>query len=343
MRGRLPLCCDGSMGRSAASACAKRCEFPRRACTRGPDTAARNRRTGRKPACVRAIHLHRALRPLDAGGRTGLWRIHHRDRRIRLPHRGYLPARARQSVPCQRRARNLFSFRLRGPALRFARLLCVEARASLFLCERGRAARPHARHPLHHRRQRGGGTSRCADRVGLGLRAARNAARYRFLGHLPHPSRSRNALSARSLFAGHHRQGHSCRHRDLRSQRASGDHLSRRSRWPHQLHRRPSGQFADPRLLRSQIRALAAQHGRRLQELAAHGACGRRAPQRRRLCRRPCRSRARQGHPGLFRRAVLRQWRAPAGRRLGLGHIHAQRRENGLLRFRARHHGGRQA
>ena len=41
----------------------------------------------------------------SAGGRARLWRVHHRDWRIRLPQRRCLPEKPRQSVPRQRQRR----------------------------------------------------------------------------------------------------------------------------------------------------------------------------------------------------------------------------------------------
>src|SRR5665213_1332020 len=100
---------------------------------------------------------------MDRSRRTRFRRINHRYRRIRLPHGQHLPACPRQPVSRERSRGNLFPLGLRRSSVCAARLLRLETRPAIFLCERGRAARSHARHPLHAERQCRGRAQGCAD------------------------------------------------------------------------------------------------------------------------------------------------------------------------------------
>ena len=214
-----------------------------------------------------------------------------------------------------------FRFRLRRPALCAALLLCVEARSAVFLRERGRAARPHPRHPLHAQRQR---SRRAQGRADAARSPATNCST-----RSATPSRP-PATASIPISTGLGRP--TC------TRPRSTPNRSAPARWstiPTAMSRRSTrssptaaseyidahpDNSADPRLLRPALRARLARHGRGLQELAADETGRRHAARRWRLIGGRVVRRRRTRRSRIFPRAVLRHRRAPRrGRRLANG------------------------
>ena len=226
------------------------------------------------PPC-RLQHGGHPLRPLDRRRRARLRRIHRRHRRVQLPHREHLPARPGQSVPRRPIRQGIYFHADCADLPYFLRAYYAWKRGpAVRLRERGGAARPRATSAIPQTATRCRAARRDLEvrppAMGFWKRCATRSLR-RCTASIPSSNRRRPDHYSPKIDAKSIRPGHG----DLRSQRASGHGLSSRAGRAHPLHRRPSRQFADAGHLRPALRALAARHGRGLQELAADEAGGR--------------------------------------------------------------------
>ena len=200
----------------------------------------------------------------------------------RLQHGRFLPSQRAQSVPRHRSGRRLIF----APTAPISPTICAStspgSAACLSVMSARSAARLGPRHALHlprQRRRRAHNRARRRSRAAMpsGTRCAMRSRR-RPSASIPISRRRRSpiiyspAIDAKSIRPGtmiYDPNGHVATIYQGRARRA------------HPLHRRPSRQLADARLLRPALRARLSRHGRRLQELAT-GQARRRAPAGRR-------------------------------------------------------------